>query len=116
MAAPRQEAVKSLTLLATTQSALQGRAGFSVEQLDAAINEAVNRASRFLQPAKVTLEFTFTPQGRDKMRVGAKIKVSAPEPKVLPIELFVDKTGRLVEDDPEQETFPFVPVKVIPRE
>lgn len=99
--------VMTFTPLATTlQTVHQGKAKFLVEAIDDAIKEVVAASSRLGGPSKVTISMTFTP-GKGAMSVAALVTIKKPEGGTVPALFYVDKQGRLVEEDPEQERLPF---------
>lgn len=99
--------VMTFTPLSTTlQTVHQGRAKFLLEAIDDAILEVVAASSRLGGPSKVTVVLTFKP-GKGAMSVEGIVNTKKPEGGTVPALFYVDKAGRLVEDDPEQERLPF---------
>lgn len=93
-------------LLAALQTIHQGKAKFLVEALDDALADVVAASHRLNGPGKVVLTLSVSPEN-GRMEVAAVVTQRKPEGGSVPSLYYVDKSGRLVEDDPEQERFRF---------
>lgn len=99
--------VLTFTPLSTAlQTVHQGKAKVVLEAVDDAIADVVAAVTRLAGPGKVVLTLTFVPKN-GRVEVGAVVNQKKPEGGTVPALFYVDKAGRLVEDDPEQERLPF---------
>lgn len=97
----KEEPVKIAQLLALLRASWGGTSDFLAPSLDVAIAEAVVRARRVGKPAAVGLTLTFVPKG-DQIEVVADLRGKLPEPSNLSLQLFVNRAGQLVDQDPGQ--------------
>lgn len=99
--------VLTFTPLSTAlQTIHQGKAKVVLEAIDDAIAEVVSAVHRLNGPGKVVVSLTFAPE-KGRIEVNALVTQKKPEGGAVPALFYVDKQGRLVEDDPEQERLPF---------
>lgn len=99
--------VLTFTPLSTAlQTIHQGKAKVVLEAIDDAIADVVAAAHRLNGPGKVVCTLTFTPE-KGRIQVNAIVTQKKPEGGSVQALFYVDKAGRLVEDDPEQERLPF---------
>jgi len=99
--------VLTFTPLSTVlQTVHQGKAKIVLEAIDDAIADVVPAVSRLAGPGKVVLTLSFQPKD-GRVVVNAVITQKKPEGGSVPTIFYVDKAGRLVEDDPDQERLPF---------
>jgi len=85
----------------------RGRAKIPLEAVDDAIADVVDTVSRLAGPGKVIVTLAFAPKN-GRIEVNAVVTQKKPEGGAVPTLFYVDKAGRLVEDDPEQVRLPFV--------
>jgi hypothetical protein len=97
-----QKPMNFADIMATTEGVFLDRRGFYVEHLDTAVEEAARKSKRFSGKSEIALKITFEP-GRDgTTTVASHLTIKTPQPEALPLNFYVDKQGRLVQDDPEQ--------------
>jgi hypothetical protein len=83
-----------------------GQAKHLIEAIDDSIAEAVKASHKLAAKSSVTLTLTFKPQ-KGRMVIESTLKTKKPEGGALPLAAYVNREGRLVEDDPEQTALPF---------
>lgn len=100
--------VLTFTPLSTVLTTVhQGKAKVVLEAVDDSIADVVASVIRHAGPGRVVLTLSFTPKN-GRVQVDALVSQKKPEGGSVPAFFYVDKAGRLVEDDPEQERLPFV--------
>ena len=83
-----------------------GEQYFLVEAMDRAVAEAVKGAHRLAAKSKIKLELIFVAQD-GRVAITATVDVKTPKPLGVPALAYADREGRLVSDDPRQESLPF---------
>lgn len=75
-----------------------------IEAIDETIAEVVRECASRAAKGQVALTLTFAPEKghKGRMVIEAGLKSKKPEGGALPLHVFTDRQGRLVEDDPEQ--------------
>lgn len=105
----RSEILQPLTFLplsATARTFYGGKTMTLIEAVDAAMADTVKACARLGSKGRVSVALSFEPK-KGAMEVSAIVTTKKPEGGSIPVRAYVDRQGRLVEDDPEQERLPF---------
>lgn len=102
-----QQPLTFTPLSTLVQTIHQGRSKVVLEALDDSISDVTEALRRLGGSGKVVLTLALAV---DKGRVEVKATVTQKKPETgsVPSLFYIDKAGRLVEDDPEQTPLPFV--------
>lgn len=93
-------------ITAAIECEFNGHRGFLVENLDEAVAHCVKQAVQYGGSSSLTVTLSFKSEGK-QMEIGAALSTKIPSPKPFPIKRFIDREGRLREEDPYQKTFEF---------
>ncbi len=93
-------------ITAAIECEFQGKRAWLVENLDEAVAHCVRQAVQYGGVSKLSLGLTFKAEGK-QMEISAALSTQIPSPKPIPIKRYVDREGRLREDDPYQQTINF---------
>jgi hypothetical protein len=72
------------------------------DALDDTLKRVTEAVCKSGQKGGFTLKINVTQKSQGVVHIGALITTSLPEPKTFPLELFTDKKGRLLAEDPDQ--------------
>ena len=92
------------TLLQTVH---QGRSKIVLEAVDDSLADVVHALQRLGGSGKVVLTLGLSME-KGRVEISATVTQKKPETGSVPSLFFIDKAGRLVEDDPEQIPLPLV--------
>lgn len=84
-----------------------GKTGSLVTLLDQALSDCTHGLDMYGGKAGLKLTLSMAVAGR-KMTVKVDLATTLPEPVALPCQLFLNKRGEIVLDDPQQLPLPFV--------
>ena len=93
-------------ITAAIECEFNGKRGFLVENLDEAVAYCVRQAVQYGGSSSVSLQLSFKSEGK-QMEISAALSTKIPSPKPFPIKRFIDREGRLREEDPYQTTLEF---------
>jgi hypothetical protein len=93
-------------IVAAIECEFNGKRAFLVENLDEAVAYCVRQATQYGGVSRISLDLTFKSEGRH-MEIAASLSTKIPSPKPFPIKRFIDREGRLREEDPQQTTIDF---------
>lgn len=98
--------VDFITLLDTLETGYEDDTHLLREAIDIALKRTARAAQRSGAEAKMALLISVKPQKNGEMHVGGKIKTTLPAPGAFPVRMYVDRSGVLVSEDPEQQRLP----------
>lgn len=114
MAQPKQEPMRFPQLAALLTVSVDAKVEHLNVALDTVIADAVRRVVRTQAAAGMTLKIAIGPKGAGGIQIKATLARTLPELRGDALSAFVDRTGALVEEDPQQEVFEFARPSVAP--
>lgn len=106
MPQPQEEIMRFPQITQAIECEFQGKRAFLIENLDDAVAHCVRQAAQYGGVSKMTVELTFKSEGK-KMEIQSALSTKIPSPKPFPIQVYVDREGRLRSEDPYQITINF---------
>ncbi len=83
------------------------------EALDRALADIAYKAARYRKPGGVTFHVDLKPGSMNRMTLSTKLEVKEPKPDAMASEVYVDNSGQLFGEDPDQMRLAFPDATVV---
>ncbi len=96
------ERIQALDILTRGNVAYNGKAYTVIEAFDRALEDLTYKVAKYRKKGKLILEVEIDPGSSNHMSIKPSVKIAEPKPIALTMLGYVDASGRLYSDDPDQ--------------